>query len=161
MVVMIASCGLNLVRFTIFELVANDALPRTAPLGTHISRSHTSRSTPKSMAERIWKDLSSKYPDLAARSGMHQFEGDDHETPSMDIIGVLMMMPLMDSPVAKMMREAQAKLMARFMGGDETLVDEIRGIARFHREGKVKASDVLDVLSKLAYDYVNNARAKK
>lgn len=110
------------------------------------------------MAERIWKDLSSKYPDLASHASMHHFKGDAHETPSMDVIGALMMMPLMDSPAAKAMRESQAKLMARFMGGDETLVDEIRRIAKFHREGKANSHDVL---SKLAYEYVHNGRAKK
>jgi hypothetical protein len=86
---------------------------------------------------KTWLDMCAAYPEVVTLSNNLKFPGaGQRDTPVVDLQGMITIINLLKGEHAARVRAGQAKLLVRYLGGDESLVDEVRGIAEYHREGR-------------------------
>lgn len=89
--------------------------------------------------QKAWYTLSTitdKHPEVAQKLADFQFPGQgSRPTPVTDVEGMLYIINLLPGKHAAAFRAGGAKLLVRFLGGDETLVDEVQAIANHHASG--------------------------
>ena len=87
-------------------------------------------------ARDTYSTISSTHPEVVAKTDNFQFPGQGQRpTPVTDIQGMLKLINLLPGANAARFRAGGAKLLVRYMGGDETLVDEVRAIQDHHASG--------------------------
>jgi len=74
-----------------------------------------------------WTDLQRRHPEFAGKFSLHQFPGArQQDTPVMRVKHLVEMVLLLPGHRADKFRKGVAKLLVRYLGGDETLVAEVR-----------------------------------
>ncbi|KAK9844732.1 hypothetical protein WJX74_006124 [Apatococcus lobatus] len=87
--------------------------------------------TNNSQYRRTWKDLLSAYPEVGVHTTYFKFPGQgQRQTPVVDARGIVLIVNLLPGERAAKFRAAGADVLVRYLGGDLSLVDEIRGIRR-------------------------------
>lgn len=93
-------------------------------------------------ARKIWERMLEEYPELNSSADVtsshncraFQFQGErERETPVADIKGIVEMLLLVPGQRAAKFRKSVVDVFVRFVGGDETLVEKIRGFAHVQR----------------------------
>jgi len=81
-----------------------------------------------------WADMCEQHPAIVSATYKHTFPG-ARPTPVTDLQGMITIINLLKGKHAATVRAGQTKLLIRYLGGDESLVEEIQGIAQYHKEG--------------------------
>ena len=88
-----------------------------------------------------WSRLCAEHPEVPASSSNFSFPGQgQRQTSVVDVKGVATIIALLPGKAAAQFRCRAANLLVRFMGGDETLIADVQGIAQFHKEGKAEGT---------------------
>lgn len=80
---------------------------------------------------KTWLDMSRTYPEVLTESKNFKFPGKgQRETPVVGARGLVTIMNLLPGERAARFRAAEADVLVRYLGGDPTLVGEVRDIRR-------------------------------
>ena len=79
---------------------------------------------------KTWHDVSGRFPEVLTRCENYKFPGRrQRETPITDAKGLVLIMNLLLGERAAKFRAKEADVMVRYLGGDPSLVAEIKGIS--------------------------------
>ena len=84
---------------------------------------------------KTWKDLVEKYPDVLSDVNYFQFPGQgQRDTPVMGAKGLVTLMNLLKGDNAAEFRAAEAGVLVRYLGGDLSLIAEVKGIRQMQEQ---------------------------
>ena len=82
------------------------------------------------------------------------------KTPVINVQGMVKLLFLLPGEMAKQFRSKSAEVMIRYLGGDTTLIDEIKAIDQHHIQNPNNIAQVFreEVAIRLNYDQINNSK---
>ena len=87
-------------------------------------------------ARKTFERLCEQHAEVRTFCPEFQFSGPGRPTPVTDVQGMLTLINLLPGANAARFRAGGARLLVRFLGGDESLVQEVQAIAQHHAEGR-------------------------
>jgi hypothetical protein len=113
---------------------------------------------PKDTWQRILNEHSEELG-IVAKCDYSQF-GKTKKTPVVNVQGMVKLLFWLPGELAKQFRSKSAEVMIRYLGGDITLIDEIKAIDQVHIENPNNVAQVFrqEVQGLLNYNQINNSK---
>lgn len=86
-------------------------------------------------ARKTWFDIQKSNSEVVASCNNFKFPGPgQRDTPIINAQGLVLLLNQIPGETARQFRSASAKILVRYLGGDLTLIDEIKAIDQVHAE---------------------------
>ncbi|MDD4938238.1 MAG: hypothetical protein PHX34_04480 [Candidatus Shapirobacteria bacterium] len=89
----------------------------------------------KKTSKKTWYDIEKQYPEVGTICSHWKFKGArQKDTPVLNAKGVVMVLQLIPGRIAAQFRMQCGDIIVRYLGGDQTLIQEIQTINQYHEE---------------------------
>jgi hypothetical protein len=111
---------------------------------------------------KTWADLMNKYKNEIVTFCYYSQFGKAKATPVINVQGMVKLLFWLPGEMAKQFRSKSAETMIRYLGGDLTLIDEIKAIDQMHVENPNNIAQVfreeVNETNRLNYDQINHSK---
>ena len=110
--------------------------------------------------KQTWKNVLNNHKDEIVQFLDYSQFGKTKKTPVVNVQGMVKLLFWLPGELAKQFRSKSAEVMIRYLGGDLTLIDEIKTINQHHIDHPNNVARVFreEIISKLNYDQLNNSK---
>ena len=113
---------------------------------------------------KTWTDISKNHKEeVVTFCNYFHFDGQGQKaTPVINVQGMVKLLFWLPGEMAKQFRSKSAEVMIRYLGGDQSLIDEIKAIDQYHIQNPNNIAQVfreeVNETNRLNYDQINNSK---